>query len=325
MTSIKHLCSYFALVFLSLHPFYMLADEEDFCEFFEEETSNFGWELKLDFIEWKPCASDLEYAAKHTTSNPNIFKIHAIRPKWEPGLRVSVIFPEIYHSWDFIAAYILITPQSDAKIHSDGNILTVLSFPPLSESEFADTAKAKWDAGYHEWKTLLGYDILRNECYAIKTLFGLTGIALNQNLKSSIIKDLDVSRTKWKSHFCGTGFQIGIQSAYRLSENFEFLVQANGSILVGNAATKHKEANEVFKERMRSQIVQGYQIGTGILYETSLLNIDTLLRIGYEFLEWQNIPTHRTFISGNAPALSSSGRGRSFGFHGINLGATMKF
>jgi hypothetical protein len=260
-----------------------------------DECGAIRWEVAIDFLEWKPCINGLDYATRQEGTDPNVFKVHRINPQWEPGIRFSLIFPELYSNWDLIGTYIYLSPDGSSSSGQE---------------------KAKWDANYHEWEALLGYDILSNEYYNIKTLFGLAGAAINQHLTSD---------TKWKAEYCGTGLRLGAQCTYRLSENFEFLVKGNGSLLVGEAHTKSEQMDLVIKDRSSSQLISGYQIGTGLLYETSLLNIDTLLKIGYEFNQWQNVPHPRLGVPIDDVAISTSDSGRNFGFHGVTIGLMMQF
>lgn len=309
-------------------------DSDDSCS---RSFCDLDFEVGVEFLWWKPCVDDLDYAAERTTSNsPFTFQIKSIDPDWEPGVRVMLALPGFYCDWDLRVSYTYIKSDDSSKIEEDDAIVPVIGHPGVSQHSLADEGKGTWKACYHEWDVLLAYDILFNECYSVTTLFGVAGVALDQELEATLSGESGDAFTKWKSDYCGVGFRFGTDYKYRMSECFEFFVMGTATILAGDADSKNEQDDSssnsiaVVKDDDPCQIVCGYHIGAGFIYETSVCNYDSYIKLGYEFLQWNNLPNHRTFVadgqSENADVvISTSSNTRTFGFHGLTLGLSLTF
>ena len=315
--------------------------QEEHCDF----NDSCGWslcdlefEIGADFLWWKPCVDDLDYAAKKTGDNPTRLKMNSIDPDWEPGVRVTLTLLDFYCDWNLCASYTYLGSDDSSTVKENAKIIPAIIHPGISISSFYNEGKGSWCSRYHEWDVLLGYDILCNEYYSLQTLVGVVGINLDQRFKATLSDESTQISTKWSSDFCGVGLRFVTDYKFRLSECLELAALTSGTILTGSADTKNvmddsdsdKKSDFIFMDDDPCQIVCGYRIGVGLIYETALCNYDSALKIGYEFVQWHNIPNHRIFVSDNSSsssdgAVSTSSNTRTFGFHGLTLGLAMEF
>jgi hypothetical protein len=94
-------------------------------------------------------------------------------------------------------------------------------------------------------------------------------------------------------------------------------------------------ASITFKDSGCGSFVPGYHLQAGFKYASTLCGCNYGIRLGYEFLYWLNLPNPRRFAQpagdlGNDFSICSAGYSsgtneRTFGFHGLFLGAEFKF
>jgi hypothetical protein len=88
-----------------------------------------------------------------------------------------------------------------------------------------------------------------------------------------------------------------------------------------------------FKDSGCGSFVPGYHLQAGFKYASNLCGCNYAVRVGYEFLYWLNLPNPRRFatqlneLEENICSIgySSGTNERTFGFHGLFLGAEFKF
>ncbi|NGX43727.1 MAG: hypothetical protein K940chlam7_02027, partial [Chlamydiae bacterium] len=307
------------------------------------DPCNMNFELGADFLWWKPCVDDLDYAAKNTKDSPREYKFKNICPDWEPGVRVYLGIPNLYCDWGLTASYTYINSDdsSSASSTGDDDIIHVIQHPGLEINNDYECGKGEWDATYHDWDILANYNISCKKCHQFSPYFGVAGICLEQNLKITL-DDSSTSEkeiTKWDSDYWGVGLRLGSGYQYRFSDCLSFFVKGDGTILAGEADSKIKfddnDSNSnhdlSFKDSKDCQIIPGYHIRAGFIYDTCLCDWDFSLRLGYEFLMWHNVPNHRTFVGNDFTngkkdaAISTSSNTRTFGFHGLLAGMSVSF
>jgi hypothetical protein len=115
--------------------------------------------------------------------------------------------------------------------------------------------------------------------------------------------------------------------------------RGSGSIVVGNDCSSADAGvywldgttttldTRDYNDDDKCLIVPGYHVQVGFLYESCYCGVDFGVRLGYEFVNWYNVPNHRVFPgeSDLDSAISTSSSIRSFGMHGLLAGADVRF
>lgn len=319
------------------------------------------FEIGVDFIYWKPCVDDLDVAAILETSNGfSHVDYKSICLDWEPGFRVFINLPEFFCDWNLSASYTSLKSCNSAKQEyddaDDGNgIISPLIFPasPFTNASTFEIGHQSWDLRYHEWDVLLSYDILCGRCHHFSPYFGVAGICLDQKLDADFCLQLETkglvtkngatidsitNTVKWDSEYWGVGLRFGSAYEYEICSGINAFANANATLLAGEACSKNKqtfedtgtetEADIKLKDDDCCHFVPGYHIAIGLNYLGCWCDWDIGARLGYEFVNWHNIPNHRVFSGDNTnseASHSSSASTRTLGFHGLFAGAWISF
>jgi hypothetical protein len=301
--------------------------------------------LGIDFLWWKPCISDLDFAGTINSSVVNEitntdFKYKGICPDWTPGIRLTFDYPDLF-CWCNIglsASYTYLDMDEKHVVNGDENVY--LLFHPGIDTigPSSDPVHGKWYCKYQTWDALFYYNCCCSPCVYITPYIGVAGIMLTQDLKSSaVFADNSFAQsfnTKWKSTLWGVGLKSGLAVNYNYSRCLGFYSFASGTILSGKSHTKHKsELRGEFDNTLRVRdddcctCIPGVHIGVGAKANFCICGYAFSMRLGYEFLEWYNLPKHRIFTGDNIESEigSSSSSRRTLGFHGPFLGAIFYF
>jgi len=280
----------------------------------------------VDYLYWKPCVDDLEYAGKSNIIGVGLdTEFKNVCPDWESGYRINLGMKSSHcSSWGLKASVAIVDTDSKASTQAEsGPIFATLVHPLLIDlfevmvpNEFSSLfsfAEAHWSLDYKEWDALFTYEISWSNCQHLTPFLGLAGIHVDQGFKATYLDDdpveeIDGLFSKWHSDYWGVGLRMGTTYTYQFSNCLSFFAKTHGSILVGEANSNIKYGtienleNEltIFKSKDEdcSQIVPGYHIGVGISYDSCLCNVDYSFQLGYEFTVWHNIPNHRVFVEG---------------------------
>ena len=297
-----------------------------------------NFDFGADFLYWKPCVDDLDYAAEESSADKH-FKYRSICPDWQPGVRVYFGMPDFYCDWGMSASWTWIESDDCGSTKDVNDILGILLHPHTlahHETGTFDKAKASWDSTYNEWEVLFSTDLSCKECHHFMPFFGVAGLFLDQDFSCDYYdSDVKTYKAKWDSELWGVGFRAGTEYQYRFSDCFSFFTKAAGTILYSESDSKHKSEcfaatgyNITAKDDDCCQIIPGWHLGAGFSYDTCYCDWDFSLRFGYEFLQWCNIPNHRTFGATDdaaGHAQSTSPNTRTYGFHGFFAGLGMSF
>jgi len=291
--------------------------------------------IGADFLYWKPCIDDLDYAA--VVENDNGFTdvdYKGICPDWQPGFRGYFGLPEFFCDWGLYFSYTRLECCDTHKTTFDdpdgsNGITSPLIHPDLLTTNLYDEAKGHWDLTYQEWDVLFSYDISCNCCHSFSPFFGVAGVYIEQHLRAEFPNDWEVD---WHSDYWGVGLRAGSEYAYRFNDCFSFFARASGTLLAGKADSRNRQefgTDIEIKDDDCCHFVPGYHIGAGFVYEGCTCGTEWGIRIGYEFLNWHNVPNHRVFsgTDGDNAELShsSSASTRNLGFHGLLAGVSLSF
>jgi hypothetical protein len=300
----------------------------DFC--------NMNFEIGADYLWWKPCVDELDYAAEVTLDDITTeVDYKGICPDWEPGYRAYVKITDFLCDLDFCASYTYLRSTDSADVDFDGGatldegITSPLIHPDLLSSLF-DEAEADWSLTYQAGDALLSYEICSSPCQTFAPFFGVTGIYLHQKLEVDFDGSAGTGSVEWDSDYWGVGLKAGSAYVYRFNDCLSLFAFASGSILAGEADTKNEQEFETditVEDDDCCLVVPGYHVGLGLIYDTCWCNTAFTFRLGYEFLEWYNLPNHRVFSGTDVAdaSHSTSASTRTLGFHGLFAGVAVKF
>lgn len=312
-------------------------------------------ECEVDLIYWKPCIDNLDLAAIVTEDNgKNTVKYKDLCSDWQSGVRVAFLVPDVFYGWDFSTSYYRVCYENSTKqtYHNRDANNGIIS--PLLIDAFADTweeGEQELDLFYSEWDLLLTYDVYNGPCHRFTPYFGIAGMFLNQEIDGEFARrtlfpigmqpkqneETDtIVETEWKSDYSGVGIRMGAMYECNIADCI-FFTNANLTLLEGDAKTTNEQILMVPQQKNVTvkitdddgcHIVNGYHIQTGIKFSSSICGCDYGIRLGYEFVNWHNLPNQRVFNGENInteSGHSTSPRTRSLGFHGLFAGLSANF
>lgn len=319
-----------------------------------------GFEIGADFLYWKPCVDNLDYAVvryadssdsstPETTTRKWGYKCLCL--DWEPGFRIRFGKDDIWCNWRLDASYTWLnvkTSSSCKEPNSDeGTYVTSPFFHPnfryFEDPTFGEISEVdgSYNLTYQTWDVLLGYDIACNRCHSFKPFFGVEGVILNQEIKAegyvdAEVDDVDYYSTKWSSDFFGVGLKIGTDYQFQMFDCLQFYGSAAGTIAVGNhdgkwvgdvADASGNIDHNIFSDSDCCQFVPGYHLAVGLLYETDACGCEFAVRVGWEFVQWHNVSNPRAFSSALPydEHYSASTDYTTLGFHGLVAGLDFAF
>jgi hypothetical protein len=327
------------------------SEPECFCKFpnFNPCCQGFGGEMLItaEFLWWRPCFDNLDYAVKTEKEgflDEVIFENNSYRHidhEWMPGLRVGLELDNIYCDWDLRFNYTWF-PGKNTKESSGslGTIQPTLFHPGVID--FLDSFEeitASHRFQYHNFELQFGQTFELSPCHEVFPFFGVHGVLLEQVIQSEGIEDGETrARARWESGYQAMGLQIGGDYHYRLQSNLEFFAYGAFSVIAGCNKISNRQDNIAFDGEMDlSRVVffrnqegictPGLHLKAGANYTLETCGQELMLTIGYEFIQWFNMPQVRRFLSDNASniGLSTTPNGSRIGFHGLFLGSGFSF
>lgn len=301
---------------------------EDFCAFG-------GFEIGADFLYWKPCVDDLSVVGiANTADDVTTVSYKDICPEWEPGFRIRLAKSNICGCISLSGSYTwLKTDDEDSYTSESGVLHPVLLHNALIDANVYNQIAAAWNTTYQSFDVLLSYDLNCNDCQTLTPFFGVEGLILNQSLDHAYSMTAVTQTSVWDCDFFGAGFKMGLQHDVAFSDCFSFFAKGSGTIVAGSNDGKVTfvdvdGASYVFEDDSTCIIVPGYHLQAGLKYESDWCGMDFAFRLGYEMLEWRNIPNPRRFYGDSTDfevAVSTSPTVTTFGFHGLFAGLDFQF
>ncbi len=169
----------------------------------------------------------------------------------------------------------------------------------------------------------------------------------------------------WDVNYWGVGLEMGSSIEQRCWDCLSVFANANATLLAGKTSKAINQTSVIklfqdaplaracgdscnndcgcynncdyntltFKDCGCGSFVPGYHIQAGFKYASNVCGFNYGIRAGYEFLYWLNLPNPRRFSSAIADDIiapcsigySSGTNERTFGFHGLFLGAEFTF
>lgn len=309
------------------HPYFPCGSESCFIDDFS---------VAIDFLWWKPCIDDLVCATIcFEEDNKTRIEYKGICPSWEPGVRVILGRPCFYCDWGFVGSYLYLQSNDYCKIKREGKVSCPLihgHFTSGYKATLCDSVKGDWEFIYQEADALITYDMsCCNPCHLFQPFVGIAALWLQQELEIKLYDHYSQGKIRWDSDFWGVGLRAGVEYQYLFSKCLRFFTLVHGTMLVGNP---DNEMYQLFDSELEiidddcCLFIPGYHIGVGFIFDTCICDVGFSLRLGYEFLDWLNLPNHRIFCGDNNAVEGGhacSSNVRTLGFHGAHFGLAVTF
>lgn len=302
-----------------------------------------GWDIGADFLWWKACENDADYAILYN-DNPTLSKGNFIDVKhdWAPGYRLYAEKKNLLCNLNLYGSYTYFEANDASSIATGGGFLLSTLIhggrnPFATGSIHSITARHK--IRYQTFDVLLTYDCGLCCGQTFTPFFGLEGLKLNESwcsvVSGTIFNQPGTDTIGWCSNYEALGLKVGAEYAYELSCGLNMFVVGSLSLLAGCDSANNVQLqngpesafiqSNSFKENP-CLCTPGAHIGFGFSYEKCWCGKTIDLRIGYEFVDWWNVPTIRRFAgSGTTVGVSTSSAGANLTLHGLFAGLSVGF
>ncbi len=307
-----------------------------------------GFEVGADFIYWKPCLNDLDYAIKFDT-DPNTSNTTSkgsyenLDHGFEPGFRVYGLKKDILCGWDVWGSYTWLwakTSESVVLPVPSGMIFSTLDHAGLDIGGMTQI-DANHTFRYQSFDVLFRYEFkCFGPCNSLIPFWGIEGIKINQDTDSfavgEFVEDAATYKVRWDSEVLALGLKIGTEYRYTICNGIKWFTNASLSVVGGNNDTVNTQrrvttgsfptdVKVTFKD-CTDICIPGCHLMAGLSYEKDWCGMVLRARIGYEFLEWWNVPRIRRFFdSGDEIGVSTGSLGSNLALHGLFVGLDVGF
>jgi len=314
-------------------------------------------EVGGEFLWWKPCVDHLEYAHVEKYLGNNEYRtkstIKTLCPDWGPGGRVWVYKPSLLCgtcgigvSWTGIY---LNHSEASAETLDEKKTSVEYAYLPSAAYYYGNytNVTGHFKVGYCDYDVLLSYPCFCSECSIIRPFFGFAGLVLHQKFrtKGENEKKYD-GDVKWKSDLCAYGLRVGTEYECKFADCFSVFGKLVATVINGCPDTKssHHFSSHIEGEPNKYHRISedecyrcypGYHLAAGVAYDTCINNVDVIFRVGYELVEWHNLPHQRKFFLNEVPAANGNdsyvttnntdSSNRTFGWQGLLIGLGVYF
>jgi hypothetical protein len=301
-----------------------------------------GISVGADFIYWKPCLNDLDYALAISgdLGIESQGSYHCLDHGYEPGLRVFAYADDAFCGWGAWGNYTYFWAKTnETSVLAEGeNLLSTLATGEFNLGT-ASEIQAKHSLRYQTFDALLYHEY---ECFGPSQLlipyFGISGLKLDQTLASHAISNITPDHSvdlRWDSEYRGLGLKLGTEYRTALPCNLQWFFSGSFTILAGvdeaDYTLENREEQEAvrftFKDR-ENMCQPGLHLASGLRYDLHLCGKVLKLHAGYEFLNWWNVPKIRRLnVSGEDLFLDPStlSNGSNLTLHGLFAGLELGF
>ncbi|MGA8163416.1 MAG: Lpg1974 family pore-forming outer membrane protein [Waddliaceae bacterium] len=305
-----------------------------------------NFEVGGEFLLWRPCLDHLTFGIVNNNMNRSDRKViyKTLCPGWEAGGRVWIEKPFIFHSHDALCASWMVIYSSDSASCSTKKEETRSTTTPLLVSPALAFRRlgARWRATYNDYDVIYSFCCSCGNGRFFQPFFGFAGLVFEQNVhvKGECLADDDFQRAAidWKADLCAYGIRVGVDYSCQLTSRWHLFAHcattvlsgkphiSNTQLLQGSEGVPNKTTN--ISHNICSCMYPGYHLAVGFGYHFCLCGAPVSFRLGYESLQWNNLPHPRQFLTAtkmvNTTDSSGSTRG-AFGWKGLLLGLTFYF
>ncbi|GEM_PF-579572 len=294
-------------------------------------------EVGVDVLYWHACKTGQDYAAYVQEEN-GVTDVDylSVEYRWDPGFRIHLASPLGCHcDYQLMAHYTYFWTRQSDSADCCGDSPTTLYLESLyNPSGFPVGQLMSINTLHYQTVDLLvGRQFSLCEGHCINTFFGLQGLRLEQNIDSRVPDcNLLCEIALWNSDYKALGFELGTD--YRLSWmcGLDWIVRGAFSVVAGYQESEAYIETFVNQEEFFAfcDIISDYplctpgvHLQTGLSYKICYCGRHIDLHLGYEFINWWNLPQIRklwqeNIFDGTAGAVTGAGGG-STSDNGSNL------
>ena len=320
-----------------------------------------SFDVGVDFLYWKPCVDDLDFAAKvegviDDVDNPLHVNYQSVCPEWEPGYRIFLKKENAWKCFNLSLSYTWLNSDDAERSHAgNGERIAAVGLHPFlvedfdTNDNFFDFGRGKWELTYQTFDILLSYPFRCGSCHTISPFFGVEIVKFDQEWDSRYeftptgsAPISSVATVEWSSDYKGAGLKIGTDYNYLLCDGLSLFARASGTIAIGDADTHNRQsfyrvdtsgniqnADYIdFKDDDCCHVVPGCHLQLGLQYEDNTCGCEYKLRFGYEVVKWYNLQNPRRWFEGEDNgniAQSTHSNTTTLGFHGLLAGLEFNF
>lgn len=322
-----------------------------------------SFDVGVDFLYWKPCVDDLDFAGKvegtiSDVDNPLHVNYQSVCPEWEPGYRIFLKKENAWKCFNLNLSYTWINADDSERSHAgNGERIAPVGLHPLlvdsldQNNNFYDFGRGKWELTYQTFDILLSYPFRCGSCHTIAPFFGVEIVKFDQQwderfeFNPGTGAPSGVALVEWDSDYRGAGLKIGTDYSYLLCEGLSLFARASGTVAIGDAKTHNDQsfyyvnsqgviqsspspAYVDFKDDDCCHVIPGCHLQLGFQYEDNTCGCEYKLRLGYEVVKWYNLQNPRRWFEdtdGGNIAQSIHSNTTTLGFHGLLAGLEFNF
>lgn len=288
-------------------------------------------------------------------------KMHFMDYDWDTGYRIVLGYRFGCDGWDGRAVYTYFHNKAHGRAKGKDLSGQQRSDLQLLEATLLNAqAKVTVDAEEAHADKSLDYDLLdvlfsRPFCLGktviSRPFFGVRALWLNQTLRakyegggisseasSQLSSDINPRKVKWGSDWAGAGLHAGMETNVHLGNCFSLYGTFGGTILAGRNNSRNKQTgfqeSDSSDENLRLVLdikekewtaMPGFNLATGLTWETQWCDYCFLFNAGYEFFQWIHTPQIRRYSAEKESVSSTGANSGSLLIHGATLNASVYF
>ena len=257
---------------------------------------------------------------------------------FDPGFRIRARKIDAWCGWDVSGSYTYYWSKANDQVTRPvgGQIFSTLNHGGINLDAGDDTLiRASHNIRYQTFDALFHYAFdCFGPCHSLIPFWGIEGLKLEQDTFSHTDGDLGSNAAtfdvNWDSELLGLGIKLGTDYEYRLLCGLSWFTRASFTVLAGQNESNNKQTlvvqttpttYELIFKTCDDICVPGCHLAAGLSYEKDCGCVTMRARVGYEFLEWWNVPRIRRFFqSGEEIGISTASNGSNLGLHGLFVG-----
>lgn len=293
-----------------------------------------GFFAGADLLIWTTYQNELDYAVDSVdgTGLPD-GKNHFVDYDWDVGYRITAGYRWGCDGWDVRAVYTYFHNKGSNSASADnGDDLKASLFHPEIGDDDAEDAKARVSIDYDVLDFLFSRPYFVSCTHIVRPFFGLRALWLNNKLHVTYEGEnfgtgSGAGIVDWKADWEGAGLHAGIEYNLHFNKCLTFYSNFAGSLLAGENRSRLKHlggSDEVDVKEKQCTGLPGYQLSSGITYETMWCDYCFVLNAGYEMTHWFNLPQVRHYDDKNQGSSTTGSHGQILN-HGVTINANVYF
>jgi hypothetical protein len=291
--------------------------------------------VEAEFLYWKPCLSDSRVGSISTLP-PRIGQnnLEFLSFDWEPGVRATIGKNNLWCGLNLRGSYVYMKPEGQVDLAAPAGSLIFSDFllanygAAVADFSYSSSTALfqKHTFTYQTWEVLLSREF-NTPCLDFIPFFGVEGLILDQRLDFSTANGANSVAIDTKLDYSGVGLKAGMDIVYPLCGCLDFFLKPSFSMVYGTKDWK-VSGNGVTNDTTPLPVnfnangsacvfIPGFDIQLGFKYMTCCWDKLMGVSVGWEFLQWSNIPQINRF--------NTTDDDLTLGFQGLTAGGFVVF